>query len=1169
MEDRFVYSLWPTGVAADDTAAFNTAVGAIDRGELIIRDNGKKLVLDGSIASPSAISNPVRIRGESANVTVKLNNAFQVNWGVDDNPATSGTPVAFSGLGTGETKFQSPSLSLAQGDWVLLIADDTIVGTDGHIISGVQHPAELHRVEYVDASDVYIDMPVCDDYSVNPRIMKVTMIPNCGLVDLQLESDTQYAPGVVTQQWNWKINNTIDFRWENIRCLEDGPGYLAIYKSARAQFLNYSGLHMATNAWDYGVVIGPCRDTLFADSSWSGSRHVTSTTGWDNGTDRWGTPRSTVIRNVIARVPDDNDRTQWVTFDCHAEGYGTIFDSCKCYIGTQQQGYAFSTRARNTIYKDCEVIGGQVDGAPKNNSHYGIRFLAADCSVIGCRVENVWIGVQQNTGSQGGNYSGFSVIDSEFIDCSSVAIRQTTTGNGAYIKGNRFKNCGTYNNIISPFIPKAFICIEGGTDHTIRLNDLSKDGNDYSIWCNTLTEANFDIRGNVFEGYGDGKLGVADGATSGALAVNYDFDGAFARYNVADNSSGVVNVKEYGAVGDGVTDDTLSLSTAIATGNPVYLPPGDYLVQDLDVTADQDVVIFGPGVLRVAANTNGLDVALPMGSLITPTSITSEDSSTQANSPKVTEVNATSHGLAVGDVVKFVANATYSDLRSVTAVVGELAVVESVPDANTFRLNKELEDIATSDAGIVCRKLSTAKVDINVRVNKTGSQAVQTGVPQCVRVANAVNPRIVVDCDQSHETVLLVENCLGGEAKVYCNWAADDEANGVFGYAMRIGGACVGLKGSVVCGPVRHAVTSKDADGVAYATTEATMSEVGRSRDITIHDSTAKGCHSSAFDTHANAQRWTFQNCKAIWSGIVDEDSGYLPVGFQVRGRDMTFTDCESVGGRTGFSDVSPSAHNGAWRTDFYGCRAFQARLRGIHIDQAGMTGTDQHHVRINGGVFEARSAAATIEDCFIDIQGAEFRYYGFSSPVTMAQATATLQARFNGCLFNHTTDNDQASIQLTSGTADVQVLDCFTQLFSNLQTDGLIEAESGTTLTLYHRNWRWTSGKSHQGMTSGLGAITYTTSATAADADATPSVYGLTILTTANTGPTTITSLDGGYAGQTVTVVIGDGNTTVDFTGTTLKGNSGADWSPASGDHMVCTFDGTNWYCQVSDNTA
>jgi hypothetical protein len=87
-------------------------------------------------------------------------------------------------------------------------------------------------------------------------------------------------------------------------------------------------------------------------------------------------------------------------------------------------------------------------------------------------------------------------------------------------------------------------------------------------------------------------------------------------------------------------------------------------------------------------------------------------------------------------------------------------------------------------------------------------------------------------------------------------------------------------------------------------------------------------------------------------------------------------------------------------------------------------------------------------------------------------------------------------------------------------------------------------------------------------DQDATPDVGDGNCFTTANTLATTITDFDSGRNGQTITVVFGDGLTTIDFTGTNLKGNVGADWSPAQSDHMVCTYDGTYWYCIISDNT-
>lgn len=85
---------------------------------------------------------------------------------------------------------------------------------------------------------------------------------------------------------------------------------------------------------------------------------------------------------------------------------------------------------------------------------------------------------------------------------------------------------------------------------------------------------------------------------------------------------------------------------------------------------------------------------------------------------------------------------------------------------------------------------------------------------------------------------------------------------------------------------------------------------------------------------------------------------------------------------------------------------------------------------------------------------------------------------------------------------------------------------------------------------------------------DATPSVASGRNFATANTSATTITDFDDAKDGQEIVVWINDANTTIDFTSSGLKGNGGVDWSPASGDHMRCTYNGTDWLCEVFDNT-
>ena len=57
----------------------------------------------------------------------------------------------------------------------------------------------------------------------------------------------------------------------------------------------------------------------------------------------------------------------------------------------------------------------------------------------------------------------------------------------------------------------------------------------------------------------------------------------------------LANVKDYGAVGDGITDDTNAFNLAINTGYPVLIPQGVYKVSDVDFT---NTVYFIGGVIK-------------------------------------------------------------------------------------------------------------------------------------------------------------------------------------------------------------------------------------------------------------------------------------------------------------------------------------------------------------------------------------------------------------------------------------------------------------------------------------------------------------------------------------------------------------------------------------------
>ena len=117
----------------------------------------------------------------------------------------------------------------------------------------------------------------------------------------------------------------------------------------------------------------------------------------------------------------------------------------------------------------------------------------------------------------------------------------------------------------------------------------------------------------------------------------------------------IVSVKDFGAVGDGVTDDTAAIQAAIDAGKPyststingrlIYFPPGRYKVSTIDLTACHGVHLLGAGAYATEIFTSGTNqVIKAIGS-----------SSAPLNKAGVTEMiirgggaaNASAHGIDI------------------------------------------------------------------------------------------------------------------------------------------------------------------------------------------------------------------------------------------------------------------------------------------------------------------------------------------------------------------------------------------------------------------------------------------------------------------------------------------------------------------------------------------
>lgn len=162
---------------------------------------------------------------------------------------------------------------------------------------------------------------------------------------------------------------------------------------------------------------------------------------------------------------------------------------------------------------------------------------------------------------------------------------------------------GFYPEVINDALDRATIQIQqiaDGLDRTLKI-PISDSGTLNMTLPTAAERANmymsFDANGEPFAASGTGNdsaLRTDLAASTGAALVGFTQSGGGASLRTAlDKMREVISVKDYGAIGDGVANDTAAVAAAIAqsSGKCLVFPAGTYLVDSVSFATYKPAVI--------------------------------------------------------------------------------------------------------------------------------------------------------------------------------------------------------------------------------------------------------------------------------------------------------------------------------------------------------------------------------------------------------------------------------------------------------------------------------------------------------------------------------------------------------------------------------------------------